>query len=175
MASIILPWLVVFLKFLIPVFLLWFPFQAAWLNYGLDVIDGDILLQLGMGEATYQTIDKIADYFSYIFMLLVGLRWQIRRTILALFIYRTVGQLVFFLTRNELVFFYFQNFLEPLVMAYALLIFKKGSELGAYQSYRRHLVLIWAIILIYKVWNEWYLHLANIDLSTLFFGFTGGQ
>lgn len=167
--------IVILLKFIVPVFLLWFPFQVAWINYFLDVVDGDILLSLGLNDENYQTIDKIADWFSYIFMLLVGLRWNIKKTIIILFIYRTIGQTLFFLTRNELIFFYFQNLLEPLVMIYALFIFSRRSEGAAFETYKKHLRLIWAIIIGYKVWNEWYLHLANIDLSLLFFGFTGGR
>lgn len=166
---------IVLLKFLIPVLLLWFPFQASWGNYFLDVIDGDILLELGMGESTYQVVDKVADYFSYIFMLLLGLRWRIKNTIVALFIYRTIGQFLFFATRNEMMFFYFQNFLEPLVMIYTLILFRQKKEERAYQTYKKHFVLIWVIILGYKLWNEWYLHFANIDLSTFFFGVTGGK
>ncbi len=166
---------VVFLKFLTPPFMLIYPFPAVWINYALDIVDGDILMQFGMNEFTYQMIDKTADYFSYIFMLILGLRWRIRRTIVILFIYRTIGQILFFVTRNELMFFYFQNFLEPLVMIYVLLIFKKESEEKAYISYKRHFILIWIIILVYKIWNEWYLHFANIDLSMLLFGFNGGK
>ena len=161
------------LKFFMPVLLLRFPFQASWGNYVLDVIDGDILLYLGMEENMYQIVDKVADYWSYIFMLILGLRWQIRKTIIALFAYRTVGQALFFITRNELVFFYFQNFLEPLVMIYALLLLKQGTEEKTFLIYKKHFKLIWVIILGYKLWNEWYLHFANIDLSLFFFGFTG--
>lgn len=166
---------IIALKFLVPALLLWHPFPAAWANYFLDVIDGDILLSLGMNEHTYQTIDKVADYVSYIFMLIVGLRWRIKNTIIVLFIYRTVGQLLFFMTRNELSFFYFQNFLEPLVMAYTAIMFKQGSEAKAYETYKRHFKLVWGLVIGYKLWNEWYLHFANIDLSLLFFGFTGGK
>lgn len=166
---------VVALKFIVPTFMLVFPFPAVWANYVLDVIDGDVLMQFGMSEFVYQTIDKAADYFSYIFMLILGLRWRIKSTIVILFVYRTVGQVLFFATRNELMFFYFQNFLEPLVMVYTLLIFKQGSEEKAFGSYKRHFILIWVIILVYKLWNEWYLHFANIDLSTLLFGFNGGK
>lgn len=164
---------IILLKFLIPILLLRFPFQAAWGNYILDVIDGDILLYLGIEENTYQIIDKVADYWSYIFMLILGLRWQIRKTIIALFAYRTVGQALFFITGNEIMFFYFQNFLEPLVMIYSLILFKQGTEKKAFIVYKKHFKLIWAIVLGYKLWNEWYLHFANIDLSLFLFGFTG--
>lgn len=164
---------VIFLKFLVPALMLKFPFQAVWGNYLLDVLDGDILMSLGINDYLYQTIDKFADYWSYIFMLILGLRWNIKKIIIFLFAYRTIGQILFFATRNEQVFLVFQNFLEPLVMAYSLIIFKQKTEAEAFQTYKRHFKLIWAIVIGYKLWNEWYLHFANIDLSQLFFGFTG--
>lgn len=151
-----------------------FPFFGLWGNYVLDVIDGDILLSLGMQESTYQLLDKSTDFISYIFMLILGLRWSIRKTVILLFVYRITGQILYFVTGNELIFFYFQNFLEPLMMIYALILFRQKNEKQAYEVYKKHLILIWAIILIYKIWNEWYLHFANIDLSLLFFGFSGG-
>lgn len=167
---------VVSLKFAVPLLMLLNPLIGSWGNYFLDVVDGDILLELGLSDFNYQTIDKFADLFSYAVMLLVGLKWSIRRTIIILFIYRIIGQVLFFLTRNEMTFFYFQNLLEPLVMAYSILLFKnKWDDKRAYLSYKRHFILIWIVILGYKVWNEWYLHFANIDLSTIFFGITGGK
>ena len=164
---------VVLLKFVIPVLMLWWPIAAVWANYVLDTVDGDILGSLGLSNAPYQLIDKTADYWSYIFMVLVARHWHIRRTVYVLFAYRTIGQVLFFATGNELVFFYFQNFLEPLMLIYVLLIWRAGSENRAYSLYRRHILLIWAIIILYKLWNEWYLHYANIDLSTLLFGVSG--
>lgn len=166
---------IILLKILVPALMLKLPIFGLWGNYFLDVVDGDILLSLGLEENTYQTIDKLADLVSYIFMLFLGLRWSIRKTILILFIYRLIGQMLFFITGNELIFFYFQNFLEPLMMIYALILFKQKSEKKAYVTYKKYLILIWAIVLVYKVWNEWYLHFANIDLSLLLFGFTGGK
>lgn len=171
--ALVLIFVIVGLKLGVPVMLLWFPFVAAWGNYVLDSMDGDILQSLGMSEELYQTIDKAADLWSYVFMLAVGWRWRIRKTILILFVYRLVGQVLFFVTRNEFVFVYFQNLLEPLVMIYALLLFKTGSDEKAYAVYKKHLWLIWSIIVGYKLWNEWYLHWANIDLSTIFFGVDG--
>lgn len=160
---------------MIPVLMIWHPFFGVWANYFLDVIDGDILLSMGMSEESYQLIDKFADLISYIFMLIIGLRWRIRKTVAILFLYRLIGQILFFLTRNEIVFIYFINFLEPLIMIYALILFRKKSESKAYEVYKKHFLLIWTIIIVYKLWNEWYLHFANIDLSLLFFGFTGGR
>lgn len=171
----ILQGLIIFLKIAVPAAMLKFPFFGLWGNYFLDVVDGDILLSLGMNENTYQLLDKSTDFISYFFMLALGLRWKIRKVILTLFVYRMVGQILFFITGNELVFFYFQNFLEPLMMVYALIILKQKSEEKAYATYKKHIVRVWLVVIAYKVWNEWYLHFANIDLSQLFFGFTGGD
>jgi hypothetical protein len=167
--------LIVSLKFIVPAFMLWFPFYGVWANYFLDIVDGDVLLQLGMADSLYQTIDKSADLISYVFMLLLGWRWRIRKTVAVLFAYRFIGQMLFFITRDERVFLYFQNFLEPLILIYVFIIFKQKSEEKAYAVYRKHIVLIWGGVLAYKLWNEWYLHVANIDLSLLLFGVTGGK
>lgn len=166
---------VIILKIVVPASMLIFPLFGLWGNYFLDVIDGDILLSLGMSDSTYQLIDKSTDLISYIFMLILGLRWSIRKTIIILFAYRIIGQIFYFITGKEVIFLYFQNFLEPLMMIYALILFKQVSEKKAYLTYKKHLIVIWAIVLIYKIWNEWYLHFANIDLSLIFFGFTGGK
>lgn len=154
--------------------MLFWPLFGLWGNYILDIVDGDILMSLGMSNGLYQTIDKSTDLVSYFFMLILGLRWQIRKTIIFLFIYRIIGQILFFITGNEIVFFYFQNLLEPLMLIYVLLIFRKKSEKLAYQTYKKHIKIIWAIVVVYKLWNEWYLHFANIDLSTILFGINGG-
>lgn len=167
--------LIVALKFLLPSLMLRHPFAGAWSTYVLDNVDGDVLLELGMPEETYQSFDKAADYVSYVIMLIIGLRWRIKRLIVLLFVYRTIGQALFFITRNERAFFAFPNFLEPLVLVYTFLLFRhQGREPQAYAAYRRHFVPIWIAIIAYKLWNEWSLHVANIDLSERIFGFTGG-
>lgn len=170
-----LSYIVISLKFIIPILFLFFPFPALWANYFLDIVDGDILQHLGLTDYTYQTVDKSADLFSYFFMLFLGMRWKINKTVINLFSYRLIGQLLFFITRNELMFFYFQNFLEPLMLVYGTALFYFKSETKTYAWYKKHLLIIWIGILAYKIWNEWYLHFANIDLSLMFLGFNGGS
>ncbi len=166
---------IVLLKFLVPSLMLVFPLIGVWANYLLDIVDGDILMTLGMNEYLYQTIDKSADLVSYVFMLILGMRWRVSKIIAILFVYRLIGQLAFFITRNELVFVLFQNLLEPFLLIYTVLVFKFRNDKDAYAFYKKHLIIIWSVVLIYKIWNEWYLHFANIDLSTIFFGFNGGK
>jgi hypothetical protein len=159
---------VLVLKFSLPVLILRWPFQASWANYVLDTLDGDVLMPLGLAPETYQTWDKAADWVTYVAMFVAGRRWEIRRTVTVLFALRSVGQLIYFVTGNDTVFFFFPNFLEPLFMIYAFLRFR--DERRAHEQYRRHWLLVWSIVVIYKVWNEWNIHVARIDLSELIFG-----
>ncbi len=161
--------IVVLLKFTLPVVFFWFPFQASWVNFILDSIDGDILMHYGLDSATYQTVDKLADYVTYIFMALVGYKWKIGRTIIALFIFRTIGQVLFFTTGNDIYFMIFQNYLEPLFMVYSFLLYKYKKN--AFKIYKKYIVPIWIGIISYKMWNEYNVHLGKRDLSEIYFGF----
>jgi len=159
---------ILMLKFVLPLLILRYPFQASWAGYVLDTLDGDILMPLGLDPVTYQKWDKAADWVTYVAMFFAGRRWEIRRTITVLFALRSVGQLLYFVTGNDLFFFFFPNFLEPLFLIYSLLRFR--DERRAYERYRQHWVLVWSIVVVYKMWNEWNIHVARIDLSELFFG-----
>ncbi len=109
---------IVVAKFAIPVLIVRFPFAAGWANFVLDTVDGDLLIPLGLEDGPYQLIDKAADWCTYVGMVFVAREWTIKRTIVALFVFRTVGQLLFFITGEEIIFF-FPNFLEPLFLIYA--------------------------------------------------------
>ncbi len=159
---------VLVLKFVLPLLILRYPFQASWANFVLDTVNGDILMPLGLAPATYQAGDKAADWVTYVAMFLAGWRWEIRRTIAVLFVLLSVGQLAYFATGRDIVFIFFPNFLEPLFMIYSLLVFRDEGK--AHERYRRHWLLIWSIVVVYKMWNEWNIHVARIDLSQLFFG-----
>jgi hypothetical protein len=164
--------LVVALKFLLPILLIPFPFAAGWANFVLDSVDGDILIPLGLPEPTYQLIDKAADWVTYVFMVAAAWRWPIRRWIIGLFIFRSVGQALFFLTGDELVFFLFPNFLEPLFLAYATILVFRRAE--AYAFYLRHRVAVWAIVILYKMQDEYFTHVANVDRTELISRLFGG-
>jgi hypothetical protein len=160
--------IVLALKFILPFFMLKWPFWTAFANYILDTVDGDILMPLGLGFDTYQPIDKAADYVTYIVMAIAARKWEIRKTIWALFAFRTVGQALYFITSEEAIFFYFPNFLEPLFLVYAFLLLKYREN--AHKKYIKHGFPIWLGIVLYKMWNEWNTHIANIELSKIFFG-----
>lgn len=160
--------LLVAAKYLLPVALLRFPFLAGWANFILDTVDGDLLIPLGLSDPVYQNIDKSADYVTYVFMVAAAWNWPLRRVIIALFAVRTVGQLLFFVTQNELVFFFFPNFLEPIFLVYATILFFQKER--APEFFRRHAPAIWTFVVLYKLQDEYVTHVGNIDRSDLIRG-----
>lgn len=159
---------IVALKFGLPLLFVRFPFAAGWANFVLDSVDGDLLVPLGLADATYQPIDKAADWVSYVLMVVAARSWPIRRATVALFALRSVGQAAFFATGDERVFFLFPNFLEPLFLAYATIRFARRADAPAF--YARHRVAVWAIVVLYKMQDEWVTHIGNVDRTELIRG-----
>ena len=162
---------VILLKFALPVGIVFFPFAAGWANFVLDSIDGDILIPAGLADTNYQLIDKIADWCTYVAMAVCAwrARWKIRKWIYGLFAFRSIGQILFLVTRDERWFFYFLNFLEPLFLIYATTIFfKKFNEAAAFAYFVKHKVALIFLIVIYKMQDEYFTHIANIDRTKLF-------
>jgi len=160
-------------KFLVPVLIVRFPFAAGWANFVLDTVDGDLLIPLGLEDSTYQPIDKAADYVTYIFMVVAAWKgsWPMLKWIVGFFVLRTFGQLLFFITNNEAVFFFFPNFLEPLFLIYATLLFFKKAEAPA--VFKRHRIPIAIFIFLYKMQDEYITHIGNVDRSDLIQGLFG--
>lgn len=154
-------------KFVVPILLVWFPFAAGWANFVLDTVDGDLLIPLGLEDSTYQPVDKAADYVTYIFMVVAAWKgdWPIRKWIVGLFALRSIGQLLFFITNNEAVFFYFPNFLEPLFLIYATILFFKKEDAPA--VFKRRQIPIAIFIFLYKMQDEYITHVGNFDRSDL--------
>ncbi|MBU1203205.1 hypothetical protein KKH39_04165 [Patescibacteria group bacterium] len=159
--------LIILLKFAFPVLILKFPFFAGWANFILDSVDGDILIPLGLEDKKYQLIDKIADYTTYIFIVIWGWKRVIKKEVIVTFLIRTIGQFSFFFTRDEMMLFYFPNLVEPLFLIYATAELFKGREKTA-QWYKKNIVWIWLFILAYKFQDEWFTHVANVDRTEFF-------
>lgn len=156
-----------------PALILRYPFAAGWANFVLDSIDGDILVPAGLHEPTYQLVDKLADYVTYIFIAIWGWRTPIKKAVVATFLLRTIGQMLFFATRNELAFFFFPNLLEPLFLTYVTIARLRGKE-HVESIYTRHRTLIWILIGLYKFQDEWFTHVGNVDRSEFVQGLFGG-
>lgn len=156
------------LKFLLPLLIFKYAFWASFSNFILDSIDGDILMHFGMSYPTYTMIDKSADFVTYIILFLVGRKWKIGKTITVLFLFRAVGQFLFFTTHVDKILFFFPNFLEPLFIIYSYLVYRYGKN--AHTKYKKYFWYIWIFILIFKMWNEYNVHIGHIDLSEKYLG-----
>ena len=166
--------LIIAAKFALPVLILRYPFVAGWANFALDGIDGDLLIPLGLPNEIYQPVDKITDWLTYVAIVVLAYRsqWPIRRLILGLFLYRSIGQVAFLVTENELFLAFFPNFLEPLFLVTITILtwqrvvrhqpdwFDRGF--GVLHRYRWPIGIV---IVLYKLQDEWFTHVANIDRS----------
>jgi hypothetical protein len=166
--------LIVLAKFAVPVLIIWFPFAAGWANFFLDGFDGDLLIPLGLPNETYQPVDKVTDWVTYVAIVICAYRrqWPIRRLMLGLFLFRTIGQVSFLLTENELFLAFFPNFLEPLFLVTASILawersvrhYPDWQERG-FDFLYRHRWLTGTLIVLYKLQDEFLTHIANFDRS----------
>jgi hypothetical protein len=169
--------LIIAAKFVVPLLIIRFPFAAGWANFFLDSFDGDLLIPLGLPNETYQPVDKITDWVTYVAIVIVGFRndWPTKRLMLGLFLFRSIGQAGFLLTDNEMFLAVFPNFLEPLFLVTATILawervvrhLPDWQERG-FTILRRHRWLIGTLIVIYKLQDEYFTHVANIDRSEFF-------
>lgn len=166
---------VVAAKFLIPLGIPFAPFLFGWANFALDTVDGDLLVPLGLADSTYQPIDKLADWATYIGMAVAAHRlgWSIRRWVYALFAFRSVGQMLFLVTGAEWWLFVFANFLEPLFLVYATAGFflKSEQRTAVWFSGRRRLIVV--LVVLYKLQDEYVTHIGNFDRTEIITGLFG--
>lgn len=166
--------LIVAAKFLLPLLIIRFPFAAGWANFFLDGFDGDLLIPLGLPNETYQPVDKITDWVTYVAIVVVAYRneWPTKRLMLGLFLFRSVGQVGFLLTGNELLLAVFPNFLEPLfLVTVSILAWQRAVrhrpdwQARGFGVLHRHRWLIGTLIVVYKLQDEYFTHVANLDRS----------
>ena len=166
--------LIVAAKFGLPILIVRYPFVAGWANFVLDSVDGDLLIPLGLLNEVYQPVDKVTDWVTYVAIVVVAYRddWPIRRLMLGLFAFRSVGQVGFLLTGNELLLALFPNFLEPLfLVTVTILAFERVVRRApdwrdrGFAVLSRYRWLIGGSIVIYKLQDEYFTHVANVDRS----------
>jgi hypothetical protein len=175
--------LIVVAKFALPVLIIRYPFAAGWANFFLDGFDGDLLIPLGLPNDIYQPVDKLSDWVTYVAIVIVGYRnaWPTKQLMLGLFLFRSIGQVGFLLTGNELLLAAFPNFLEPLfLVTVSILAWERvvrrlpdWQERG-FAILHRHRWLIGTLIVIYKLQDEYFTHVANVDRSEFFQRLLGG-
>jgi hypothetical protein len=175
--------LIVVAKVALPLLIIRFPFAAGWANFFLDSFDGDLLIPLGLPNETYQPVDKITDWVTYVAIVVLAYRneWPTKRLMLGLFLFRSVGQVGFLLTGNELLLAAFPNFLEPLFLVTATILawerairHRPDWQARGFAVLHRHRWLIGTVIVVYKLIDEYITHVGNIDRSDLIRQLLGG-
>jgi hypothetical protein len=175
--------LIIAAKIAVPLLMLRFAFVAGWANFVLDSVDGDLLVPLGLANATYQPIDKLTDWLTYvvIVVLVYRTRWPIRRLMLGLFLFRSVGQAAFLVTGDELMLAYFPNLLEPLFLVTVTLMAWRRTvrarpdwRASTFVSLARWRWPIGIAIVGYKLVDEYFTHVGNIDRSDWLRAIFGG-
>jgi hypothetical protein len=170
-------------KFGLPLLIIRFPFAAGWANFFLDGLDGDLLIPLGLPNEIYQPVDKLSDWVTYVAIVVVAYRnaWPTKRLMLGLFAFRSIGQVGFLLTENELLLALFPNFLEPLflvtasILAYERVVRRLPDwRAHGFAVLHRYRWLIGTLIVIYKLQDEYFTHVANIDRSDFLRQLMGG-
>jgi hypothetical protein len=91
---------------------------------------------------------------------------------LGLFVFRSIGRVGFLLTGNEVLLAVFPNFLEPVflvttsILAYQRVVrHRLDWQAHAFTTLHRRRWLIGTLIVIYKLQDEYFTHIADVDRS----------
>ena len=107
-------------------------------------------------ESTYQVIDKINDTICYTLLLFYilkngGMSSNYNYLIILLFIYRLIGVYLFLINNNRKYLFYFPNFFLEISLGIMIINY--------FQMLKKFKVIIFLIIVIYKIIQEYYVHI----------------
>jgi len=156
-------YLILALRFLFaPLILIW-PVNTVIVSFFLDVIDGDFA-PFSVSQKKYQELDKIFDYWVYIFEMAYA--WihlsDYKILLLALLVWRTIGHIIFHFRQNRSIFLIFGNYFENV---FFLVFFADHfSSLKFILEERGVFAFSLAAVLIIKVFNEWFTHIAQLSI-----------
>ena len=151
-------------RLIAPFFIFPNPLVPSILVLTLDSIDGSLFYKSGYNWKVYNLIDKLLDYWWYIFIVIYSLSLPIFPIILILFAYRTIGQLLGLLTQNEKVYIFFPNILEKYFYLFVVLTFL-GYENLFLKTVTNSLILIISISI--SLFTEWAIHKKKIYLTQI--------
>lgn len=146
-------YLIIVLRILVaPLILIW-PLQSIILSFFLDLIDGD-LAPYAVTKINYQKIDKLLDFWVYIFELIFA--WSAfpdyRILLLSLILWKLAGLIIFFLSGQRWIFIIFGNYFEAV---FFVLFFKIVFI---------NIPVTFLIAILIKVFIEWFIHVANLSV-----------
>ncbi|SDT10619.1 hypothetical protein [Actinoplanes derwentensis] len=153
-------------RFLLPLAIPYFPLPAVIGCLVLDGVDQTIFQSFGYDPPGYQSYDKAMDVYYLSIAYLSTLRnwtnqaaFEISRF---LFFYRLAGALLFEVTQARWLLLAFPNVFEYFFIAYET-IRSRGSPVTLMATWWISLAgVIWVVV---KLPQEWWLHVAQLDLT----------
>lgn len=121
------PVIVALLRIFLPLSILKWPLAGGLLAWVLDAIDVEIINTLGFWDdfkfknLDYQVLDKYLDMFYLSLELYVVLSWKnllVKRTAIALYVYRLIGFVLFEIRDQRYFLFLFPNLFEYFYVFY---------------------------------------------------------
>ncbi|MEK7212767.1 MAG: hypothetical protein AAB686_03755 [Patescibacteria group bacterium] len=155
------PIVVIFLRLLVPIGILRWPFWGALLAIAADAADVILLDAFGWGffaGQDYHAIDKLFDTYYLALEVYVAWSWRdilARNVSLTLFFWRLVGVIVFEVTRVRQVILFAPNIFENF---YLIITGLKQFLPGFTVDSRKKLWVILAIAAIPKIAQEYIMH-----------------
>ena len=148
-----------------PLIFIW-PLPAIILSVFLDIIDADFACKV-ISKDEYEQIDKNLDFWWYANIIIYSFSNfpQYKLFLFVLFIFRFIGQALFSISNKRIFLMCFPNFFEWIFF----LIFFGSNYLPVLSNNNIFYYLIGAIIIV-KIFQEWFLHIADLSLKEIMFG-----
>ena len=167
--NVFLYFLVILLRLLsAPLIFVW-PLISIILSFLLDIVDIEFASRGVLTLKNYEKWDKILDLWWYLNALIFG--WinfsEYKFFLLGLFIFRMVGDIIFILKNDRRIFIVFPNLFENV---FYLIFFSLNYKQLNYLLDQDHFLISLTLVILLKIFQEWWIHIAQISIPEDFFG-----
>ena len=151
-----------------PLIFVW-PLISVILSFFLDVIDIEFASRGGLTLDKYERWDKSLDLWWYFNAMIYGWFYlsYYKYLLLALFIFRLIGDIIFFFKNNRKIFIIFPNFFENFFFLFFFALYFRQLN---FLLDKKHLLISLLMIILLKLFQEWWVHIAQISIPEFFFG-----
>ncbi len=148
-----------------PFFVFIHPGITAIIVYCLDSIDGFLAFKSKFAWTQYNTMDKLLDYWWYVFILIFMIGNELFPIVMILFIYRSIGQILCIVTKRDSLLLLFPNIHEHFFWLY---LFSLYTGLSIYFKYGNVIIPL-LIATIIAVSKEYVLHIKKSYMANYLF------
>lgn len=149
------------MRFITPLFIAKFPLPATILSMILDV-DALVAQKSQLTWRQYHRLDKILDYWFYIWILLFSLNKPIAPYMIAIFAFRSIGQYLSFKTYKTKYLIFFPQIIDLYLLAYLFsnyFVFLKPYFVGSNNWY------VIAVLMVIGLLKEFSIHVFDLSLA----------